>query len=69
MVQKKKQQKPETKVLESRRNRKENNAEQIIAAVKKSRQRFDLAVMLCAEVVHLSQRGKRSNSEHRVGNL
>lgn len=36
----------ETKVLESPRNSKKNNVGQIIAAIKESRQCFDLAAML-----------------------
>lgn len=61
--------KTETKVLVSPRNEKENNVEQIIAAVKKSRQRFDLPAMLCAELVRLSSRGKRSSVETWLGKL
>lgn len=61
--------KSETKVLESPRNGKENNVEQIIAAVKKSRQRFDLPAVLCAELGHLSPRGKRKSAETRLGKL
>lgn len=48
--------KTETKPLESPRNRKENNVEQIIAAVKKSRQRFDLPAMLWS-ISHQEERG------------
>jgi len=49
------------KVFESPRNMKENNVEQMIATIQKSRQRCDLPAMPCAELVHLSPRGKRSN--------
>lgn len=45
-IKKLKKKKTETKALERPRNRKKDNVEQIIAAMKESQRHFDLAVML-----------------------